>query len=162
MIITGFQLRAAKTSLKLDYNRLCDDTGISRVTLGRLVNTVDNFDEVKCSAQDAQILYNYFSTNGLIFPDKHTISKNYIVEQKSTLDNLTKFQFIVARTALNLSQRSLAKHIGLTHGSFNNFESKSNNSYLRSNKIPIKDIITFFEIKNVIFPDNKSVSIKNK
>ena len=70
------------------------------------------------------------------------------------------FQFIIARTALNLSQRSLAKHIGLTHGSFNNFEKRSDSSYLRSNKIAIKDIITFFKTKNILFPDNKSVSIR--
>ena len=162
MIITGFQLRAAKVSLKLNYSTLHNDTGISRVTLGRLINTTDNFEEIKCSAQDAYKLYTYFCEMDLNFPNNYTISKNYKIEQKPASNNLTRFQFIVARTALNLSQRNLAKHVGLTHGSFQKFEDKEDNSYLRSNKISMEDIILFFKQRGVTFKNNMSVSIEKQ
>lgn len=161
MIITGFQLRAAKVSLNLGYDRLCTDTGISRVTLGRLVNTINNFEEIKCSAQDAYRIYEYFLAKGLLFPNKTTISMNYEVEHKSCIDNMTRFQFIVSRTAINMTQRELAKHIGLSHGVFYSFEEQDNSFYIRSRKMPIKNIIDFFKEKNLIFPDNKSVQINN-
>lgn len=162
MILTGFQLRSAKISLNLEYYKLCDETGISRVTLGRLINTTDDLDEIKCSAQDARKIHEYFMSKNLLFPNKYTISMNYEIEQKSCVDNITRFQFIIARHVLHLSQRDLSNQIPLSHGTFNYFESKENKSYIKSKKIPIKFIISFFNEKNVFFPDNKSVSINKK
>ena len=46
MIITGFQLSAAKASLNLDYNTLSNDTNVSKITLSRLVNTIKNLDKL--------------------------------------------------------------------------------------------------------------------
>ena len=163
MILTGFQLRAAKISLNLDYNTLCNYSGVSRVTLGRLINTTDNFEEIKCSAQDAYKLYTCFCEMNLNFPNNYTISKNYKIEQKPTSNNLTKFQFIVARAALHLSQRDLATHItGVTRNLFQKFENKEDHSYFMSKKISAKDIVLFFTEKGIAFPNNKSVQIIKK
>jgi hypothetical protein len=160
MIITGFQLRAAKASLNLDYNTLSNDTNVSKITLSRLVNTIKNLDEITCSVQDAHNLYNYFRDKELIFPNQHTVAMNYPIEKRSVINNITRFQLVVARTALRLSQRDFAKNItSITRSSFQKFEEQKDNDYFKNTKLSPTKIIVFFNKQGVSFPGNSSVSI---
>lgn len=159
MILTGFQLRAARRALNLHLEQLHQNTGISKVTLSRLENTIGNLEDISCSAKDAEMLLNYFNNNKLIFPNKSTIALDVEVEPKPIKHNLTRFQFIVARAAINLSQRTIAMHLNLTYSSIYQFEGRPNTNYLKSYKITIESIINFFINLGVSFPNNKSVSI---
>ena len=160
MIITGFQLRAAKASLNLDYNTLSNDTNVSKITLSRLVNTIKNLDEITCSVQDAHNLYNYFRDKKLIFPNQYTVAMNYPIEKRSVINNITRFQLVVARTALRLSQRDFAKNItSITRSSFQKFEEQKDNDYFKNTKLSPTEIVVFFNKQGVSFPGNSSVSI---
>ena len=97
---------------------------------------------------------------GIRLADNTSISMEYDITPRTTHNNLTRFQFIVARTALLLSQRDIASHLGLTQGSCNKFEDHKNNYYLKSTKKPMEDIVTFFLQEGLNFPNNNSVLLK--
>lgn len=157
MIITGFQFRAARRALNLHLEQLHRNTGILKGVLTRLENTIGTFENIKCSADDAEILLNYFNQNKLIFPDKNTITLDADIEPKPVENNLTRFQFIVARTGANLSQRELGKTIGLAHGSLQRFEAIGNAFYIKSQKIKISTLISCFNKMGIFFLNNQSV-----
>ncbi len=159
MIITGFQLRAGKKVLNLTLEQLSTNCNVSKVTLGRLINTINNTDEITCSAQDAEKIVTYFNKEKIIFPNKTTITLDKYAAPRELQSNLTRFQFMAARVALNLSQKNLVKYIALSHTSFQRFEKQNNECYLTSSKIQISDLILFFHRNNIAFPDNKSVKI---
>ena len=163
IIITGFQLRAARRVLNLTFDQLTLDSQISKVTLSRLENTISNTEDITCSAKYAQALYDYFVKNNLSFPDKNTIQLNEHVEPRSIDNDITRFQFLTARVAMNLSQKGLAEYteLKLGHGSYYRFEEQNNNCYLKSSKIKINTLILFFKEHGVYFPNNQSVKIKN-
>lgn len=161
MILTGFQLRAARRALNLHLEQLHQNTGISKVTLSRLENTIGNSEDISCSAKNAEMLLNYFNNNKLIFPDKSTIALDVEVEPKPVENNLTRFQFIVARTILGLFQRELTVYLNLHPNTFYRFEKKGNTSYIVSRKKNTSILIDFFNTKGINFPNNLSVSLKN-
>ena len=160
MILVGFQLRAAIKALNLTLNDWSKITQVSKITLSRLVNTINNLDEITCSAQDAQKLFTYFNNNKLIFKDKHRIELDNDVEGRSTSNNLTRFQFIAARAATGLSLRGLEKYIDLSYGAVSRFERLNNNFYIKSEKIETRKFILFFNQEGIYFPDNKSIFVK--
>ena len=82
MIITGFQLRASKAVLKMNYDTIHNDTQISKVTLGRILTSTKNSEEISCSAKDAYNLYKYFTDKGIRFPDKKSGSAIYFFNSK--------------------------------------------------------------------------------
>ena len=160
MIITGFQLRAGKKVLNLTLEQLSTNCNVSKVTLGRLINTISNTDEITCSAQDAEKIATYFNNKKILFPNKSTITLDKYIPSRELASNLTRFQFVAARTALNLSQKNLVKYVALSYTSFHRFEKQDNEGYLTSNKIKISELILFFYQNNIILPDNKSVKIE--
>ena len=160
MILVGFQLRASIKALNLTLNDLSKITQVSKITLSRLVNTINNVDEITCSAQDAQKLFTYFSNNKLIFKDKNSIELDDDVECRPTSNNLTRFQFIAARAATRLSLRGLEKYIDLSYGAVSRFERLTNNFYIKSEKIETRKFILFFNQKGIYFPNNKSIFVK--
>jgi len=162
MILTGFQLRASKKALNLTLDNLSHNTNVSKVTLARLINTINNTDEITCSAQDAQKLLTYFCNQKLLFLDQYTIELDEYIVPQSVDANLTRFQFITARTAMNLSLRGLEKYIDLSYGSFRRFEEQDNNSYIKSNKTEIEKFIQFFNKNDIYFPNNKSTRISER
>lgn len=161
MILTGFQLRAARRALNLHLEQLYQNTGVSKITLSRLENTIGNLEDISCSAKDAEILLNYFNQNKLIFPNKKTIVLDVDIEPKPVENNLIRFQFIVARTVLGLFQRELTIHLNLHPNTFYRFEKKGNTSYIVSRKKAISVLINFFNTQGIYFPNNSSVSLKN-
>lgn len=162
MILTGFQLRAAKKALNLTLDNLSNGAKVSKVTLTRLINNINNTDEITCSAQDAQKLFTYFCNKKLLFPDQYTIELDEYIPSQPLNINLSRFQFITARTALNLSLRGLEKYINLSYGSFRRFEEQDNSTYIKSNKAEISKFILFFNENNIYFPNNRSTQIKQK
>jgi transcriptional regulator with XRE-family HTH domain len=160
MIITGFQLRSSRKVLNLTLDQLSKNCGVSKVTLSRLINTIDNNNEITCSAQNAEKIILYFNSQQIIFPDKNTIKLDKYIEPKPVDTNLTRFQFITARVAMNLSQKRLAKYTELGHGSFQRFEEQNNTCYIKSNKIEIRNFILFFNTHGISFPNNKSVKFE--
>ena len=105
MIITGFQLRASRKVLNLTLDQLSKNCGVSKVTLSRLINTIDNNNEITCSAQNAEKIILYFNSQQIIFPDKNTIKLDEYIEPKPVDTNLTRFQFITASACMMLQLR---------------------------------------------------------
>lgn len=159
MILTGFQFRAARHALNLTFTQLHKNTGILRGVLTRLENTIPNLEEIKCSAQDAEILLNYFNNNKLIFPDQNTIVLDMDIEPKPIENNLTRFQFIVARTALKLTQDKLSNAINITKSVISEYDKKLNTEYIISRYLYLDSIIKFFIERDLLFLSNLSVKI---
>jgi len=157
MIITGFQLRASRKVLNLTLEQLHQATGVSKITISRLESTIDNLQDISCSAKDAENLYNYFTNEKLLYPNKNTISLDLNIDYKPIEENLTKFQFIVARVICRISQHLLSKQLGIHYNTVYRLEKNSNESYLNTKKEDTIHFIHFFEKMNINFPDNKTV-----
>ena len=164
MIITGFQLRAAKAALNLKLIQLsskeCID--ISNVTLARLVNTVENYEKLSCSAVDAEKITNFFKKNKIIFKEDNIIEIDCITDTKDTKNNITRFQLVCARAALRMNLRVLSKNINIGYRTIGYLENKANNHYISCRNICIKDIISFFNTQYITFPSNTSVQLIKK
>ncbi|OZG31872.1 hypothetical protein [Rickettsia endosymbiont of Culicoides newsteadi] len=161
MILTGFQLRASRKALNLYLEQLSQNTGVSKVTLMRLEKNTANLALINCTTKNAQILYNYFTQNNLLFIDQHTITLNTIIEPKPIENNLTRFQLIVARCALGLTQASLSKCISIKKSVITEYESKINNTYLTSRYSYVDSILQYFHDQGLIFSNNLSVKTTN-
>lgn len=161
MIITGFQLRAAKEALGLKLIQLSskDYIDISRVTLSRLVNKVDNYEKLSCSAIDAERITNFFEKNKIIFKEYNIIAIDSIAERRETKNNITRFQLVCARTALGMNLRELAKNINIGYRAISYLENKKNNHYISNRNTDIQEVISFFEKNYITFPDNTSVQL---
>jgi hypothetical protein len=158
VILTGFQLRAARKVLNLTLDQLCSNVCITKSALMKLEKT-DNLEEIICSTKDAQNLYNYFLENKLLFPNKHTIKLNEQIEPKDAYNNLTRFQFVAARTANKSSYISLSNIINIGSATLQAYEAKNNIEYLKSYKNIISDLILYFNENGISFSTNLSVSI---
>lgn len=157
MILTGFQFRAARRSLNLTFTQLHQNTGILRGVLTRLENTIGNLEDIRCSAKDAETLLNYFNQNRLIFPDKNTIVLDVDIEPKLVENNLTRFQFIVARIALKLTQEELGQSINISKSVISEYDKKPNTEYIISRYSYLNNIMKFFEEQGLIFQSNLSI-----
>jgi len=161
MILTGFQLRTSRQVLNLTLEQLHQESNVSKVTLSRLENTISNLEDISCSAKDAESLYNYFNQKNLSFHDKNTISLKQNIEPRSTEENMTRFQFIIARTILQCSQRELSKYLGINYNTVYRLENFDNQLYLNIKSANISDFIILFSKKNIFFPDNLSVYLRS-
>ncbi|MEY3403496.1 MAG: hypothetical protein RLZZ86_3112 [Cyanobacteriota bacterium] len=162
MILTGFQLRGARKALNLTIDALSKNCEISKTTLIRLERNTPNLDYIKCYPIDIEKIYNFFTQRHIIFFDKDTISLNLPLENRPLDKNLTRFQFIVSRTAINLSHRELAKFVNLSYGALRKFETKDNIYYLQSYKLPIIEIVNVFHKFGLNYPSNLSVQINTR
>jgi DNA-binding XRE family transcriptional regulator len=159
MILTGFQLRSARKALNLTLDKLSKSCEVSKTTLMRLEKNTVNLDYIKCYPSDIEKIYDFFIKQNLTFSNKNIISLNSTIENKPLYNNLTRFQFIVSRTAINLSHRELEKFINLSYGALRKFETKDNLYYLQSYKLPISDIINVFHKFGISYPNNLSVEL---
>ena len=159
MILTGFQLRASRQILNLTLEQLHQEAKVSKITLTRLENTINNLEDISCSAKDAENLYNYFNEKKLSFYSKNTISLRQPVDPKPVEKNITRFQFIAARTILQYSQRELSKCLGINYNTVCRLENFDNQLYLSIKSANISDFIIFFSERNIFFPDNLSVHL---
>lgn len=157
MIITGFQLRSSRKILNLTLKQLHELTSVSKVTLARLENNIENLEDIKCSAQNAESIYNYFIGKKLLYHNKSTIFLDIDTINNGEEKSLTRFQFLVARTICNMSQISLAKKIDIHYNTIYRLEKVENNKSLDINKRNINIILNFFQSKGVSFPNDKSV-----
>lgn len=164
MIITGFQLRAAKATLKLTLTNLAENThtGISKITLSRLVNKINNYQKISCSAIDAEKLFVFFSAQGVIFEENNIIRVNEKIDSKPTDSDLTRFQLVSSRAAMHMSLRALEKHVNIGYRALAYLENKNNNYYIKNRGVDIKDVIQFFNTNGITFPDNTSVQLTKK
>jgi len=160
MILTGFQLRSARKVLNLTLDKLSKSCEVSKTTLIRLEKNTSNLDYIKCYPTDIEKIYNFFIQQHITFTDKNIISLNLPIENRPLDNNLTRFQFIVSRTAINLSHRQLEKFINLSYGALRKFETKNNLYYLQSYKLPISDIIDAFHKFGISYPNNLTVELK--
>jgi len=157
MIITGFQLRASRRVLNHTLEELHQSTGVSKITISRLESTIDNLQDISCSAKDAENLYNYFTNEKLLYPNKNTISLDLNIDYKPIEENLTRFQFIAARVIYRISQHLLSKQLGIHYNTVYRLEKISNESYINTKKEDIIHFIHFFRKMNINFPNNKTV-----
>lgn len=162
MIITGFQLRTSRKILNLTLKHLHELTNVSKVTLARLEHNIENLEDIKCSAQDAESIHNYFISKKLLFPNKHSIFLDIDTINNSAEKSLTRFQFLVARTICNMSQLSLSEKVDVHYNTIYRLEKSKNNQSLDINEKKICNIINFFKSKGISFPDDKSVFLYPK
>jgi hypothetical protein len=162
MILTGFQLRASRQVLNLTLEELHKESNVSKITLSRLENTISNLEDISCSAKDAENILSFFSQKDLSFNNKHTIALKEDIETKDVKENITRFQFIVARTILQYSQREISKYLRINYNTVHKLESFDNKSFLHIKSANISDFICFFAKKNISFPDNLSVQLSSE
>ena len=74
---------------------------------------------------------------------------------------MTRFQFIIARTILQCSQRELSKYLGINYNTVYRLENFDNQLYLNIKSANISDFIILFSKKNIFFPDNLSVYLRS-
>ena len=88
MILTGFQLRAARKALSLTLAQLSEKCGVIRNQLNRLERDTDKLDYIKSYPVDIKKLYNFFTKNNLIFPSENIISLNQEIEIRDSYSNI--------------------------------------------------------------------------
>lgn len=159
MILTGFQLRAARKVLNLTIDQLHIKTGVSKITLSRLENKTLNLEYIKCSTIDMKNITDYFTQQHIVFLNEKTIELDIEIENRPIQNNLTRFQLIVSRCAIRLNQEELSEYLNLSQSTLNNYELKQNIDYIKIQKVNIESIISFFKSHGILFARNLSVTI---
>lgn len=160
-IITNLQLRAARQVLNIGIRDLEKILKVSKSTISKAEQgkTRDFF--YKHSAA----LIDFFKKNNVTFPNEHTIRFNIRTPKNNEIplkpQTITRFQLKAARCVMGLSQKRLAKTIGIDKGILSRAELLDNfqsiNPAGKGVTYMIKDM---FLKHNIEFPDPYSIFFK--
>lgn len=160
MIISGFQFRASRKVLNLTLSQLHSETKVPQGVLARLENKIGNLQKIQCKADEADILFHYFSSHNLSFPD---ISSLELVLPNKLISNkflISRFQLIVARSILRLSQRSLGNIVGLSHTMITRMEKLDNNQNITLSSEILNVMLSVFSKNGITLCNNNVVILK--
>lgn len=157
-MLTGFQLRASISVLKIRVTELSKLVGLNRFTIGKLEKT-PNSEYLKCHTNTLLALEDFFKKNDILFLDKCSISlepQNSIMPRKK---KLTVFQLRASRAALSLSLVQFSKLTTFSVATLSNLEQGSVLDYVKSDFIDTDMLKQFFSRNLLSFPDDFTVRI---
>jgi DNA-binding XRE family transcriptional regulator len=158
-MLTGFQLRAAKSLLEYTFRDIANVIGVHENTLVRFANT-QNLQYIRGVSHNIIMIKDFFEQKNILFPREHTISlkrDNDFLQSNNT--NLTRFQLKASRIATGLTQDELSHYTKLSSSSISLLEHKNNMEYIESSKIQIPVLRRFFEHLGITFPDDLTVTL---
>jgi transcriptional regulator with XRE-family HTH domain len=155
-----FQLRVARSTLGLGVRDIGVYINLSRSTISTL-ERASSFLDLNITDEQNTVLLKIFNDKGLFFPNTNSIYHNKI--DLSLKTSLTRFQLRGARAILGLSQRELSEYLDIKKSDLNYLENLDNASCVLTKKIGIipNSIESFFNSKNILFPNNGTIELKS-
>lgn len=160
-MITGFQLRAAKSVLGLTAKEIAEEVGIHPATIIRLCST-KNMAYLPCNSKNIISIITFFKVRNISFNNDNIIngiSMNLALSKVNTENKMTRFQLKAARIAINLTQEGLSSYLKISSSSLSLLESLKNDEYIEISKIDTYALKRFFKHIGIIFPNDLSVAL---
>jgi len=160
-MITGFQLRAAKSVLGLSAKEIAEEVGIHPATIIRLCST-KNMAYLPCNIKNIVSLIAFFKVKNISFNNDsitNSISLNLSLSKFHTENKMTRFQLKAARISTYLTQEGLSSYLKISSSTLSLLENLQNNEYIESSKIDIYALKRFYKHIGIIFPNDLSVAL---
>lgn len=153
MFLNSFQLRAARSALNVGVREIGSMIEVNRTSVSLWENR-KNFEPIKTSQDNNNILVTFFERQAIMFPNERSISLAIDVSEQSNL--LSRFQIRIARVAMHLTQSQLSQFTEIPLSLLNYLESRQNTTYIGSTPKEIDESIlrNFFEKNGILFPKN--------
>ena len=157
--LNHLQLKAARGVLNLGVREIGSLLNVNKTT----VNNAERGKTRDFFYKNSAPLVDFFRKNNIIFPTQYSIRYNdhstpHLSNHKK---GITRFQLKAARLLLSISQKELAKKIGVTEGVIVRLELIDNNNLISpKNPLVIDRLINLFESSNIYFPDEMYVFFK--
>ena len=157
-MLTSFQLRASRSVLGLGVREVGEVIDVSRTTISTWKRQ-PAFQVISAKKKDVTPLSSFFNKNGIIFPDKNTLS--LATDLPKNLNHLTRFQLRASRAALGLTLNDLASFVNIPMQVIAYLESKKNDTYINATPKEFNEdlIRIFFEQQSIQFLDDFSISL---
>ena len=157
-MITSFQLRASRSVLGFGVREVGEVINVSRTTISTWERQ-SAFQIISAKKKDVAPLSLFFNKNGIIFPDKQTLS--LVTDLPKHLNRLTRFQIRASRAVLGLTLNELASFINIPMQIIAYLESKKNDTYINSTPKEFDEAIIrdFFEQQSIRFLNDFSISL---
>jgi len=159
--ITFLQLKAARQALNIGVRDIAKVLKVSKATISKteLGKTRDFLYKHSAALSD------FFESNSITFPNEYSIRYKGINNLNSipllSAHSLTRFQLVVARYILSITQEQLAGLINVDKGVIARAEQLLNFEYIRPNDQTVMDNLNhLFNSCQIEFPDSLSVFYK--
>jgi DNA-binding XRE family transcriptional regulator len=161
-MLTGFQIRAARSYKNLYIKDVALAIGIHKSTLTRLEAQTKNLSYLNCNTRTSLLIKNFYENQKIFFPSNSSIGINNTTQVfKDTI--LNKFQFKVSRIATKLNRKNLGELINLAESTIEGWEAQRDSlSPIKCNNSNLRSLLTakkFFLGLGIIYPHHNIVEL---
>jgi DNA-binding XRE family transcriptional regulator len=148
-MLTGFQLRAARSCLSLYLKDVTNSLGIHASTLTRLEANTPNLSYINSNTRTSLLIQNFYQGKGIIFPYYNSIVINYNNQDSKLKSRFSRFKLKISRIALRMSRKELGAILNLPESSIAGWENE-------------KDLLSTFSPQDTKIVDIMKMYFQNK
>jgi len=152
-MLTGFQLRAARSSVSLYLKDVTGALGLHASTLTRLEAQTPNLSYINSNTRTSLLLKNFYESKGLLFPYYNSIGISYKNRNSKLNSQFSRFQLKISRTALRLSRRELGNILSIPETSIAGWETGQRNllsTFFPQDSSVLETMKFYFRSKGII------------
>lgn len=160
-MITGFQLRAARSSLSLYLKDVTDALGLHTSTLTRLEAQTPNLSYISSNNRTSLLLKKFYENRQVIFPYYNSIGIISEKEKPEVSSRFSRFQLKISRIALRLSRKKLGSILNIPETSIAGWETKKNLSsiFIPQNIHILSRMQIYFNSRGIIYKNSNIVEL---
>jgi DNA-binding XRE family transcriptional regulator len=161
-MLTGFQIRAARSYKNLYIKDVSLAIGMHKSTLTRLEAQTTNLAYINCNTRTSLLIKNFYESQKIIFPSNNSIGiRGTTQDFKNT--SINKFQFKISRIATRLNRKNLGELIGLAESTIEGWETQQNPLLpIKCNDSNLENLLLtrdFFLDLGIIYPYHNIVEL---
>ena len=160
-MLTGFQIRAARSGVSLYLKDVSNSLGIHTSTLTRLEAQTPNLSYISCNTRTSLLLKNFYESKGFFFPHYNSIGIDYRGQNSQLNSKISRFQFKISRIALRMTRKELGAILNISETTIAGWET-TKDLLLRltpQDNRALDAIKLFFDSKGIICRDFNVVEI---
>ncbi len=160
-MLTGFQLRAARSSLSLYLKDVSGALGIHASTLTRLEAHTPNLSYINSNTRTSLLLQKFYQDRGIIFPHYNSIGIRHKGCDSKINSQFSRFQLKISRIALRMSRKELGNTLHIPETSIAGWETGKNllSTFSPQDKNIINTIKSYFYNKGIIYKEFNIVEL---
>lgn len=160
-MLTGFQLRAARSSLSLYLKDVTDALGLHTSTLTRLEAQTPNLSYISSNTRTSLLLRKFYENREVIFPYYNSIGIATKKQKPEVNSQFSRFQLKISRIALRLSRKKLGSILKIPETSIAGWETKKNilSVFSPQNIQLLNNIKIYFHSKGIVYKDSNIVEL---
>lgn len=162
-MLTGFQIRAARTALSLNIKDISNSIGLHYSTLTRLESQTANLAYINSNTRTSLLLKNFYQNNGFTFSHFNSIELKSSLGSLNQITTMSRFQLKISRIALRYSRKQLGSMLGIPETSIAGWETGGDilSPFSPHSSEILSDLKSYFIKSGLLYPSFNIVVIQD-